>query len=182
MTMSSIEPIYGPGIHSEDEELAKGIASTSDSLTSDSWRASSATIRRVMRSNRGRDTGPELRLRRKLHSMGLRFRVGLRIAENRRRSIDIAFTRQRIAIFVDGCFWHGCPVHSRATKSNSEFWRDKIRRNQSRDVDTNALLEAGGWTVLRYWEHEDFESAAQQIYEAVRGANPTRVQWSCRGR
>ncbi len=131
-------------------------------------RTTSATTRKVMQSNRGRDTEPELRLRRRLHSMGLRYRVGLRPEQNRRRSIDIAFTKTKVAIFVDGCFWHGCPSHSRPTKSNSDFWSGKISRNKLRDSDTNALLESNGWTVIRFWEHDDFELAAVQIYEVVK--------------
>ena len=129
---------------------------------------SSETTRKVMQSNRGQDTGPELRLRRRLHSMGLRYRVGLRLEQNRRRSIDIAFTKPKVAIFVDGCFWHGCPSHSRPTKSNIEFWNEKIERNRIRDADTNALLDVNGWTVIRFWEHDDYEMAAAHIYEVVK--------------
>jgi len=130
-------------------------------------RASSEVTRRVMQSNRGRDTGPELRLRRLLHAMGLRYRVGLRAVPDLRRTIDIAFTKQRIAVFVDGCFWHGCPTHSHSVKTNTSFWTDKITKNIARDLDTNEVLRARGWTVIRFWEHVDPEDSANQVAELV---------------
>jgi DNA mismatch endonuclease (patch repair protein) len=131
-----------------------------------SW-ASSEVTRRVMQSNRGRDTGPELRLRRLLHAEGLRYRVGLRPALDLRRTIDIAFTKQRVAVFVDGCFWHGCPTHSRSVKTNTAFWNAKIARNIARDLDTDEALRVRGRTVLRFWEHVDPEISARQIAELI---------------
>ncbi|QCX28488.1 DNA mismatch endonuclease Vsr [Nocardioides jishulii] len=115
-----------------------------------------------------RDTRPELLLRRELHRRGLRYRVQLKVPANRRRTIDVAFTRIRLAVFVDGCFWHGCPEHGTQPQRNSEWWRWKIQRNQDRDADTDALLKASGWTVLRIWEHEDVLSAADRIEQLVR--------------
>lgn len=115
-----------------------------------------------------RDTAPEITLRQELHRRGLRYRLQVKVPGNRRRTIDIAFSRQRVAVFVDGCFWHGCPKHATSPKSNSDWWRWKITGNQARDADTTALLERAGWTVVRVWEHEIFEHAADRIQELLR--------------
>ena len=96
-------------------------------------------------------TAPELRLRSGLWRAGLRFRVQLRVEGVRP---DIVFTRRRIAVFVDGCFWHGCPDHGSIPATNREFWASKLATNSQRDARQTAILEAAGWTVLRYWEHE----------------------------
>ena len=110
-----------------------------------------------------KDTQPELALRRELHRRGLRYRVQMKVPGNRRRTIDIAFPRARLAVFVDGCFWHGCPLHGTAPRSNAEWWTWKIVRNQARDKDTDSILDAAGWTVLRVWEHEPVATAADQV-------------------
>lgn len=120
---------------------------------SESW-ASSPGTRASMRSNKGRDTSPELTVRRRLHACGMRFRVSVRPLPTVRRTADIVFTRARVAVFVDGCFWHGCPEHYQAPARNSEFWTEKRRRNRERDTETDGLLRTAGWTVLRFWEHE----------------------------
>ncbi|HEX6702133.1 MAG TPA: very short patch repair endonuclease [Gaiellaceae bacterium] len=127
--------------------------------------ASSPETLRRMKSQRQRDTGAETALRSILHRRGLRFRVDYALPNLRRRA-DIAFPRLRIAVFVDGCFWHGCPEHQTWPKQNSDWWRTKIQANQRRDADTNAKLDQQGWSVIRVWEHEDPETAAQAI-EAV---------------
>lgn len=119
----------------------------------ESW-ASTPGSRASMQSNRGRDTTPELAVRRRLHAMGLRYRVSVRPVPNLRRTADIVFARPRIAVFIDGCFWHGCPEHYQAPVRNGEFWRAKRTRNRERDAETDAALTAAGWTPLRYWEHE----------------------------
>lgn len=106
-----------------------------------------------MRGNRSRDTAPELAVRRLLHAQGLRFRVNLRPVASLRRTADVVFTRQRIAIFIDGCYWHGCPDHYVASKTNKEYWHAKIEANIARDEQTTAALITAGWTVLRYWSH-----------------------------
>jgi DNA mismatch endonuclease, patch repair protein len=122
-----------------------------------------------MQSNRSRDTTPELAVRRILHARGLRYRVDVRPLPNLRRRADIVFPRQQLAVFIDGCFWHGCPVHgSRSFGTNPEFWEQKIEHNSARDLDTTAQLEAAGWRVLRFWEHLDPESVATQIEAEVR--------------
>lgn len=120
-----------------------------------------------MRANRGRDTGPELALRRILHAQGLRYRVDYPLPFDRRRRADVAFTRARVAVFVDGCFWHGCPVHGTTPRTNTAFWADKIARNRSRDDDTTSRLHAAGWSVLRFWEHEEPHHAAGSVARAV---------------
>jgi DNA mismatch endonuclease (patch repair protein) len=87
---------------------------------------------------------------------------------DRRRRVDIVFPRERVAVFVDGCFWHSCPDHATHPRANAEFWRSKLQRNVDRDRDTDGRLEALGWTVLRFWEHEDPGAAADRIEAVVR--------------
>lgn len=115
-----------------------------------------------------RDTKPELLLRRELHKRGMRYRVQLKVPGNNRRTIDIAFTRARLAVYVDGCFWHGCPQHHVRPRANSEWWTWKIERNQERDRDTDCELAASGWAVLRIWEHVLIAEAADEVEEAYR--------------
>lgn len=129
--------------------------------------ASSEAARATMRANRGRDTGPELAVRRALHRMGLRYRVDHPLPFDRRRRADIAFTRARVAVFIDGCFWHGCPDHGTTPRTNTQFWSEKIARNRRRDHDTTVRLEAEGWVVLRFWEHEEQMSVAFAISRMV---------------
>lgn len=100
--------------------------------------------------------------------MGLRYRVDYPVLEKPRRRADLAFTRARVAVFVDGCFWHGCPDHGTWPKRNAEFWRHKIETNRRRDRDTNERLRQKGWTVIRIWEHEDPTEAGSRVAEAVR--------------
>ncbi len=134
-----------------------------------SW-ASSPNARATMLANRRRDTRPELRVRRILHAEGFRYRVDFAPAPVTRRRADIVFPRKHVAIFIDGCFWHGCPVHYVPPRANREFWSEKVSRNRARDIDTTALLESAGWTVLRFWEHEPPEEVARAISRRVRGA------------
>lgn len=128
-----------------------------------SW-ASSEQARRTMRANRSRDTAPELAVRRKLHHRGWRFRVNYRaLPDDRRRTVDIAFTRAKLVVLIDGCFWHGCKSHFIAPKSNQQYWDDKISRNRSRDTETTRRLKAAGWQVLRFWEHQSPEAVVAKI-------------------
>lgn len=120
-----------------------------------------------MRGNRGRDTGPELALRRALHARGLRYFVNRRPVPTIRRTADLVFPTARLAVFVDGCFWHGCPTHHVAAKANAEFWAEKVRRTRERDAETDLQLAEEGWTVLRIWEHVAVEQAADLVHEAV---------------
>lgn len=124
-----------------------------------------------MRANRGRDTGPELAVRRALHAMGLRYRVDHPLPFDRRRRGDIVFTRAKVAVFIDGCFWHGCPDHGVMPRTNSAFWAAKIARNRERDADTTARLVEQGWVVLRFWEHEDLPSIVERCIAAVGGGS-----------
>lgn len=122
-----------------------------------------------MVANRRKDTFPELEVRRRLHAAGLRYRVDFAADQtDRRRRADIVFTRARVAVFIDGCFWHGCPEHYVEPKSNADYWRPKIARNMERDKESTERLEALGWTVLRFWEHEDPERVAALVSAAVR--------------
>lgn len=121
-----------------------------------------------MRANRSRDTAPELALRRELHRLGLRYRVNVRPIKAVRRTADVVFTRRKVAVFVDGCFWHGCSEHYRAPAANDDYWSAKLARNVSRDGQVNGLLAEQGWTVVRVWEHEPVEQAAARIAEVVR--------------
>lgn len=115
-----------------------------------------------------RDTVPELDLRRELHNRGMRFRVQLKVPGNNRRTIDIAFPRARLAVYVDGCFWHGCPEHHTRPRANAEWWAWKIERTQARDADTDRQLAEAGWEVVRVWEHEDPAQAADRVERRYR--------------
>lgn len=121
-----------------------------------------------MRSNRRRDTGPEIQIRRLLHARGLRYRVDVSVPPLGPRSrVDIVFRPIRLAVYVDGCFWHGCPEHATFPKSNADYWLPKLARNVERDLEAVAVLEAGGWHVMRFWEHEDPELVASLITARV---------------
>ncbi|MFI9487334.1 very short patch repair endonuclease [Promicromonospora sp. NPDC052451] len=130
--------------------------------------ASTPDVSRRMSAARRKDTKPELDLRRVLHARGLRYRVTYRVPGKPRRTMDVAFTRTKVAVFVDGCFWHGCPEHATQPKANAGWWELKLRTNIERDIDTNQVLAAQGWTVLRFWEHEDPEQMADAIDVVVR--------------
>jgi DNA mismatch endonuclease (patch repair protein) len=132
-----------------------------------SW-ASSAATRAAMQANRGRDTTPELALRSAVHGLGLRYRVGIRPVTSLRRSADLAFTSAKIAVFLDGCFWHGCPQHHRLAGTNTQYWAEKLELNRKRDDHTNHVLQENGWLVIRIWEHEDPREAAARIADAWR--------------
>jgi len=132
-----------------------------------SW-ASSAANRKTMQANRSRDTRLELAVRSAVHARGLRYRVALRPVRGVRRSADIVFTRARVAVFLDGCFWHGCPEHFHMPATNPDYWGPKIAANTARDAQTDLLLVAEGWTVLRFWEHTVAVEAATQIEGVVR--------------
>jgi DNA mismatch endonuclease (patch repair protein) len=118
------------------------------------------------------NTQPEMALRRELHRRGLRYRVDLRPEPAVPRRADVVFRRARVAVFVDGCFWHGCPTHRKIVKANTEWWRNKIETTAARDADTTRRLEACGWTVVRAWEHEDAKAVADGIEQLVREKAP----------
>jgi DNA mismatch endonuclease (patch repair protein) len=122
-----------------------------------------------MVANRRKDTSAEVALRQHLHRAGHRFRVDLPIRVPGRRPIrpDIVFTRARVAVFVDGCFWHGCPQHGTQPTSNSGYWTAKFEINRRRDREQTAALEADGWTVVRVWEHEPAAAAAERVVASI---------------
>lgn len=137
-------------------------------MTSDESWGSTPRVRRVMLGNRSRDTKPEMAVRRACHALGLRYRVDTRPLANLRRRADLVFPRERVAVFVDGCYWHGCPDHYVASKSNRLYWTEKIARNRERDADTDAALLAAGWYVIRVWQHEPAGPVADAIAVVVR--------------
>ncbi|MFC9232781.1 very short patch repair endonuclease [Streptomyces decoyicus] len=110
-----------------------------------------------------RDTGPEMAVRRLLYASGHRYRLQRRVPGFSRRTIDIAFPGAKVAVFLDGCFWHGCPEHATHPKANADWWRNKLDGNIARDRETTAHLVEQGWTVLRFWEHEDPVAVAERI-------------------
>ncbi|MEU3397737.1 very short patch repair endonuclease [Streptomyces filamentosus] len=114
-----------------------------------------------------KDTAAELAVRRLLHAAGLRYRVEYPVPGMARRRIDVAFTAVKVAVLIDGCFWHGCPEHATQPKSNAEWWRQKLDRNMARDRETTEHLAARGWTVLRFWEHVPPDEVASTVRAAV---------------
>lgn len=125
---------------------------------------------------RQKGTRAELNLRKALHAQGLRYRLHVPLLAKPRRIADIVFPATKIAVFVDGCFWHGCPEHASWPKSNADFWRQKIETNRSRDADTDQRLQALGWKSIRIWEHEDANHAASHIAELVRARRKNGAQ------
>jgi len=116
-----------------------------------------------MQATGRRDTAPELALRRELHRRGLRYRVEVRLPELPRRRMDIVFTKARLVVLVDGCFWHGCPQHATTARANADYWAAKLAANRNRDRDSDQRLTETGWTVLRVWEHEPPAHAADRV-------------------
>jgi DNA mismatch endonuclease, patch repair protein len=129
--------------------------------------ASSEVVRQRFSAQGRRDTRPEMRLRRELHRRGLRYRVDRAVPGLARVRPDLLFTRRRVAVFVDGCFWHACPEHAHLPKSNTRWWVEKLEGNVLRDRRADARLEALGWRVVRIWEHEDPATAADRIEDAL---------------
>ena len=124
-------------------------------------------IRQRMQSQRRRDTTLELEIRRALHARGHRYRVDFRMDPRLHTRGDIVFTGQRVVVFVDGCFWHGCAEHATAPKNNAEWWREKLAVNVTRDRRVDEELRQVGWTVLRIWEHEPAPDAVARIRAAL---------------
>jgi DNA mismatch endonuclease (patch repair protein) len=115
-----------------------------------------------------RDTAPEMALRRALHRRGLRYRVDAAPLPGLRRTADLVFPRERVAVYVDGCFWHACPQHASVPKANRAWWTEKLAANVRRDRDTDDRLERAGWAVVRVWSHEDAGVAADRVEAVVR--------------
>jgi len=123
--------------------------------------------RRAMSRQRRRDTGPELAVRRRLHALGYRYRVDHRPLPDLRARGDLVFTRARVVVFVDGCFWHRCPQHATSPRHNGEWWRAKLDANAARDRATDRRLGDAGWRVVRIWEHEDPEAPVAAVTAAL---------------
>ncbi|MFF2198182.1 very short patch repair endonuclease [Streptomyces sp. NPDC058157] len=142
-----------------------------------------AAVRARMSRQKRHDTSVEVSLRRALHAAGLRYRVHRKPVKGVRREADIVFGPARVAVFVDGCFWHGCPLHATWPKNNSDFWRAKIEGNRRRDLDTDARFADAGWLVLRVWEHEGVDEAAARVIRAVAARRTERatIRASMRG-
>jgi len=132
-------------------------------MAAESWATSSGT-RTSMLGNKRTDTKPEVALRSALHASGLRFRKDYRLdlASTRVRP-DIVFTRARVAVYVDGCFWHSCPEHATTPKRNADYWAPKLARNVERDRQHDIALREAGWTVVRIWEHVPTDDAAAAV-------------------
>lgn len=130
-----------------------------------------------MKANRRKDTKPELAVRRTLHALGFRFRVDYPIRLQRHRQIrpDVVFTRQLVALFVDGCWWHGCPEHGTEAATNAHYWGPKIEENRARDRRQVAALEAEGWTVIRVWSHEAPEAVARRVASVLDSRGSARL-------
>jgi DNA (cytosine-5)-methyltransferase 1 len=129
---------------------------------------SSVEARSRMQATRQRDTTAEMALRRTLHAAGLRYRVDQAVLSGSKRRADLVFRSERVAVFVDGCFWHGCPTHGTQPKANGSWWLDKLESNRSRDRDTDRRLTEAGWQVIRVWEHEAAAEAAARIEMSLR--------------
>lgn len=121
-----------------------------------------------MRSNRRRDSTAELEIRRLLHARGFRYRVDHRVEGGGIKTRgDVVFTRRRVVVFIDGCFWHGCPAHGRSPHNNAGYWRAKLSRNQKRDLQVTTGLASAGWRVLRFWGHEAPTAVVDAIARAL---------------
>jgi len=157
-------------IRGERTQNPAAIAATSPR----SW-ASSTAVRRVMQGNKSRDTVPEIAVRRAVYAMGMRYRVAARPLADLRRTADLLFRRSKVAVFIDGCFWHGCPAHHSPPKTNAGYWTQKIEGNRARDASTTQLLRAEGWTVLRFWSHEEPKSVADRIANVIRKTDKATI-------
>ena len=128
-------------------------------------------ISKRMAATRSRDNPREVAVRSALHRIGLRYRIHRRLVPRSNRTVDIAFVRAKVAVFLDGCFWHGCPLHGTSPKTNSEWWREKIAANRARDSDTDSRLKQQGWSVVRIWEHVPIEDAVALIVDTLNAKN-----------
>ncbi|OPX17064.1 very short patch repair endonuclease [Gordonia sp. i37] len=129
--------------------------------------ASSASVRSRMSQQRSKDTAPEVEVRKALHARGVRFRTDVKLEPDMRTRADIAWRGMKLAVFVDGCFWHGCTEHATRPAANREWWANKLDANIARDRRTDAALQERGWTVRRYWEHEAPSAIAEDIVTTI---------------
>ena len=130
-------------------------------------KASSESALRRMQTVKSKNTAPEMTLRSLIYDKGFRYRIDARPLRELNRRADIVFRTVKVAVYVDGCFWHGCPIHGTQAKANAEFWSFKIKQNQERDIDTIKHLRKAGWKVIRVWEHEDPVKASEKICRVI---------------
>lgn len=126
-----------------------------------------------MRAVGRRDTRAELAVRSAVHGLGLRFRVDRAPAAGLRSRADLVFSKARVAVYIDGCFWHSCPLHATVPRSNEAWWREKLAQNRLRDRRAEQRLQDAGWQVIRIWEHERPDAAAERVASAVRSTTPS---------
>lgn len=136
--------------------------------------AKSVQVSDEMRRMPEYSTGPEMLVRQAIFKSGFRYRVKYPVPGVPRRTMDIAFPGRRIAIFIDGCFWHGCSEHRSIPKNNYEWWKAKIDQNRKRDRDTDERLVSAGWSVLRYWEHDPVEKIVQELQDLIKSRPPSK--------
>ncbi len=158
---------HGPGALSKLSPVSSSDDVKPEALPAGSW-ASSAARRRNMQAIKSRDTTPERKIRQLVHARGARYRVSARPLPDLRRTADMIFRSAKVAVFIDGCYWHGCDEHYVPPKTNSGYWSDKVARNIARDRDTDQKLTEAGWLVLRFWEHEESDVCADKILAEVR--------------
>lgn len=159
--------------------LGLGVKNYAGPWMSSSVSASSSAVSRRMARTLGKDNPRERELRSALHRQGLRFRIHYPGIPGTRRSIDIAFTTLRLAVFCDGCYWHGCPIHATVPKVNREWWKDKIAANKARDLDTDTRLANDRWEVLRIWEHVPIDDAVALVLsrlQQISSSGPAHVR------
>jgi DNA (cytosine-5)-methyltransferase 1 len=156
-----------------EKEVAATVREASSRRRNGTPPASGDVVRLRMQATRRRYMDPELALRSQLHGLGLRFQVNRPIGGNRHKT-GIVFPTERVAVYVDECFWHSCPDHGTTPKANTQFWRDKLAANRARDVATTAAMEAEGWLVLRFWEHDDVAGAARAVYDRLQAIRSSR--------
>src|SRR3954452_18710016 len=149
-----------------DRAAAQSRAANTEAGSRPVLTTSAQTSSRMARQAR-RDTKPEIELRRRLHRLGYRYRVDHPLPGMPRRRADLTFSAKRVVVFVDGCFWHGCPEHGTSPRNNSAWWAEKLRKNVERDRETDALLNRSGWTVVRIWEHENADAATLRVVGAL---------------
>lgn len=137
------------------------------SIRSRAPRASSPKVRRVMQNNTGRETKPEKILRKYLRQSGFRFHSNVKPMSDLNIKADIVFKKQRLCIFIDGCFWHGCPNHFKIPNTNSSWWREKIMDNRMRDMRQTKLLRRNNWKVIRFWEHQIIPDYLEKIKQTI---------------
>jgi DNA mismatch endonuclease (patch repair protein) len=157
----------GALLRRKERDVAESLRSAS------ALKTTAQTSARMSRQAR-RDTKPELELRRRLHRLGYRYRVNHPLPGLPRRRADLSFTARRVAVFVDGCFWHGCPEHGTSPRNNGAWWAEKLQRNIERDQETNGVLERSGWLVVRIWEHENPDDAVRVVVEALTNGPQSR--------